>query len=1098
MSNSSLSSSQESSTISGSSSTPNNNYLPSSDSNSSHPSSLTNQPSLTTSNQNPSVSSSHHHHHDGHDNHDTLSNLLNPASGGSSDPSNHVDNVSSQTTSTGSLNRIINNFRIRLPGSSSSSFSITSSITSPNVTTHNNVATTITTAPPLISNSHGNQDPPTLGQSSLPQSQTQQQHHHHHNHNHSESAIATDFPSASASSTATAVSTGIELSRRRRRRTSSDDSSSSSSFVPKRRTRFSSLGFRNKLSQVRSILNGVSSGSSSDHSSSSAQASGSGLVSTAASASASPFAFSSSSGAHINNNSSSISDNGLSGILNQRNNTSTNITPTPPSTHSHHPLSNAPASQRISNSISSLLNAPISNPSQNSSSQSFNSTFTSEESSVAASVASAAASVASVASFASDAPLPLPLASSSSASSSTSSFASASSSDPLFRISLTPATATATTNSSTPSNSESNATSNQPSFSSASSRLRGILNMHPNGINNPTGSSSGDGNANRSLPAHMGSSQRQSRFFPSSSLSSLSNASSLFSSTPPNTTPGTSTLTHRRQSMLASRFGTTPSLLSRSRTLSNASNSSTTSAANSISNGAGSDDNSPLASSTPLLSSSTPTSSLNTSNASSRPGGRDFSVENQASVLARLLVIAATATATSLISDQREGSGNRATRPGLGSSLLENQLGFFGPQPPPSTSTTAATTSNPLSSGSTTSSTSTSTNLPSSIGQPAASGVGSNSPNTPSGTGPGARRVGSEIDNFLSELSNGGLADELQTSLHNANRSNPRRAMNFVRVFQFSSNEQRSGSGVNMVPVLIVGVRSADQNGEGNTPGGASRTSTSSRPDSTPQEGVRSSNSGSSLTAGSSQASRNSSSSSIPSQANSSGGSTEGLSFMDFLNRRLSNRNSSTTDNSSPSSESGHPSRTESSAPLSNEEQDGGNSGTSSAGARSEPPSSETTGHSWVVYVFGGTYPENHPILLRPSVLNENASYEDLLDLEALMGQVKPPVATEEEIESAGGIFKVGQLGEDGCIVTEVEGRCLICLSDFEQGEECRQLQLCSHSFHKLCIDEWLTTGRNSCPMCRAEGVKKMESRSNPTGNGVDPSVTETAAPPWS
>lgn len=159
-------------------------------------------------------------------------------------------------------------------------------------------------------------------------------------------------------------------------------------------------------------------------------------------------------------------------------------------------------------------------------------------------------------------------------------------------------------------------------------------------------------------------------------------------------------------------------------------------------------------------------------------------------------------------------------------------------------------------------------------------------------------------------------------------------------------------------------------------------------------------------------------------------------------------------------------------------------------------PEGQGNRRSWVVYVFGGNYPENHP-LLRPSILSENPTYEDLLDLEALMGQVRPPVATAQEVENSGGLFTVGgeefklkegekaeeKNSEDQALAETLKSaskamegtRCLICLSDYEQGEECRYLKACSHSFHRACIDKWLTTGCNNCPMCRAECVKTKE-----------------------
>uniref|UniRef100_A0A7N0T713 RING-type E3 ubiquitin transferase n=1 Tax=Kalanchoe fedtschenkoi TaxID=63787 RepID=A0A7N0T713_KALFE len=49
-----------------------------------------------------------------------------------------------------------------------------------------------------------------------------------------------------------------------------------------------------------------------------------------------------------------------------------------------------------------------------------------------------------------------------------------------------------------------------------------------------------------------------------------------------------------------------------------------------------------------------------------------------------------------------------------------------------------------------------------------------------------------------------------------------------------------------------------------------------------------------------------------------------------------------------------------------------------------------------------------------------------------------------------------------------VEGReCVICLSEFEEGERLRMLPRCGHAFHDGCVDHWLGSHR-SCPICRA------------------------------
>ena len=141
----------------------------------------------------------------------------------------------------------------------------------------------------------------------------------------------------------------------------------------------------------------------------------------------------------------------------------------------------------------------------------------------------------------------------------------------------------------------------------------------------------------------------------------------------------------------------------------------------------------------------------------------------------------------------------------------------------------------------------------------------------------------------------------------------------------------------------------------------------------------------------------------------------------------------------------------------------------------SEGRSSNNDSRSWIIYVLGGSYPENHPILTTPSLFTENPTYEDMMLLSALLGPAKAPVASEEDVESAGGIYNVEIIptpaegasdvaktaemvavateGEDR-VVIEPDQRCLVCLCDFEEKEICRKLVKCGHLFHKECIDQ--------------------------------------------
>lgn len=118
---------------------------------------------------------------------------------------------------------------------------------------------------------------------------------------------------------------------------------------------------------------------------------------------------------------------------------------------------------------------------------------------------------------------------------------------------------------------------------------------------------------------------------------------------------------------------------------------------------------------------------------------------------------------------------------------------------------------------------------------------------------------------------------------------------------------------------------------------------------------------------------------------------------------------------------------------------------------------------SWIIYVLGGSYPENHPILTTPSLFTDSPTYEDMMLLSSILGPAKPPVASEEDVASAPGLFRIR--GPIGTLIAEAvdsgelidlafDARCLVCLCDFEAEDEMRKLVKCEHMFHKICIDQ--------------------------------------------
>ncbi|XP_059623142.1 RING-H2 finger protein ATL78-like [Cornus florida] len=54
----------------------------------------------------------------------------------------------------------------------------------------------------------------------------------------------------------------------------------------------------------------------------------------------------------------------------------------------------------------------------------------------------------------------------------------------------------------------------------------------------------------------------------------------------------------------------------------------------------------------------------------------------------------------------------------------------------------------------------------------------------------------------------------------------------------------------------------------------------------------------------------------------------------------------------------------------------------------------------------------------------------------------------------------------DGLDQPGLDTECVICLSEFTDGECLRVLPQCNHGFHVRCIDKWLSSN-SSCPTCR-------------------------------
>ncbi|EJD50591.1 hypothetical protein AURDEDRAFT_112196 [Auricularia subglabra TFB-10046 SS5] len=155
------------------------------------------------------------------------------------------------------------------------------------------------------------------------------------------------------------------------------------------------------------------------------------------------------------------------------------------------------------------------------------------------------------------------------------------------------------------------------------------------------------------------------------------------------------------------------------------------------------------------------------------------------------------------------------------------------------------------------------------------------------------------------------------------------------------------------------------------------------------------------------------------------------------------------------------------------------------------PSSPPRGGRTYLIYVIGGYYPLNHSI-----VTGDLNSFEALWQLADLLGQVKPPVASKEDIEKSGlEVFKADMLpkyADEGKVALNTVERCLVCLDDYADDDELRLLS-CRHVFHKTCVDKWLETGKNNCPACRAKGVRTAGEDEAPSTSATEAVVPEPA-----
>jgi len=76
------------------------------------------------------------------------------------------------------------------------------------------------------------------------------------------------------------------------------------------------------------------------------------------------------------------------------------------------------------------------------------------------------------------------------------------------------------------------------------------------------------------------------------------------------------------------------------------------------------------------------------------------------------------------------------------------------------------------------------------------------------------------------------------------------------------------------------------------------------------------------------------------------------------------------------------------------------------------------------------------------------------------------------------------------------ENNCAICQDSMRQGEMVRKITVCSHQFHKSCIDNWLLNSSVLCPTCRHDIREPSRAPSNRNTPVLSPQIPQAIQTP--
>lgn len=99
----------------------------------------------------------------------------------------------------------------------------------------------------------------------------------------------------------------------------------------------------------------------------------------------------------------------------------------------------------------------------------------------------------------------------------------------------------------------------------------------------------------------------------------------------------------------------------------------------------------------------------------------------------------------------------------------------------------------------------------------------------------------------------------------------------------------------------------------------------------------------------------------------------------------------------------------------------------------------------------------------RANDLNENLQYENLLELDDLIGSVGDMRLSSNQLQMLP-THKYKERPHPKSSAVDEREKCAICLTMYEFGSDVKLLP-CFHTFHEKCIDEWLQR-KAVCPTC--------------------------------